>query len=281
MMTENDRLKKIRLFLKKSQDDFASLLGMKQGSLSDIERGKDGISVSKEVKYRLDKDLNVSIDWLETGKGEMFKPNSQQNIAQNNKGVVVQGGIQGKGHHITNNAGGSDMLKSDTPTVKFYDPENAPSGKKLIPFYDDVVSIGGNNAMVASMGGVSHSSELIDPGDWFKDATAAIRNHGDSMIEYPCGCILALKQVYDMRLIVPGKDYVIETSEYRVTKKIRFTGNPEYIRAYSTNETKYDDGELIHQPFDIPLELVSKIYEILGYVVKTGGGTIVYSNKHK
>jgi hypothetical protein len=123
-------------------------------------------------------------------------------------------------------------------------------------------------------------SEWIDPGDWFKNATAALRHYGDSMIVYPAGCILALKEVQDRRLIVPGKDYVIETSEYRITKKIQLCSAPEYIRAYSTNEEKYDDGALKHQPFDIPLSLIGRLFEVLGYVVKKGGGTIVFSNQN-
>ncbi|MDR1683245.1 MAG: hypothetical protein LBS25_07665, partial [Candidatus Symbiothrix sp.] len=178
--------------------------------------------------------------------------------------------------------GEGEMLKSTSGEVQFYAPDNAPSGKKLIPFYDDVSTIGGNlPGHSANMESNSPPAEWIDPGDWFKNATAALRHYGDSMTEYPPGCILALKEVQDRRLIIPGKDYVIETSEYRATKKIQLCNDPEYIRAYSTNEEKYDDGTLIHQPFNIPLSLVNKIFEVLGYVVKKGGGTIVFSNQQK
>jgi hypothetical protein len=175
--------------------------------------------------------------------------------------------------------GEGEMLKTDSG-VKFHDPKNAPSGKKLIPFYDDVSSFGGNlPGRSANIESNSPSTEWVDPGDWFKSATAALRHYGDSMTEYPTGCILALKEVQDRRLIIPGKDYVIETSEYRVTKKVQLCDNPEYIRAYSTNEEKYDDGVLIHQPFNIPLSLIGRLFEVLGYVVKKGGGTIVFSNQ--
>ncbi len=148
---------------------------------------------------------------------------------------------------------------------------------KLIPFYDDVVTVGGNNEISANMQGVSSPAEYIDTGDWFKDATAALRHYGDSMTEYPPGCILALKEVEDLRLIVPGKDYVIETSEYRVTKRVQV--NNDCIRAHSTNDETYPDGTLIHQPFNIPFELISKIFLVLGYVVKKNGGTMVFSSK--
>ncbi len=151
----------------------------------------------------------------------------------------------------------------------------------LIPFYDDVASIGGNNEMTANMDGVTHPSEYIDTGDWFKDATAAIRHYGESMDEYPPGCILAIKEVYDRQLIIPGRDYVIETSEYRVTKRVQRGKTEDYIRAYSTNTETYPDGQLIHEPFDILLQSVVRISLVLGYVVKKNGGTMVYNKRSK
>jgi hypothetical protein len=101
------------------------------------------------------------------------------------------------------------------------------------------------------------------------------------MTEYPSGCILALKEVHDRRLIVPGKDYVIETSEYRITKKVQLCNDSDNIRVCSTNEEQYADGTLIHQAFNIPLSLIGRIFEVLGYVVKKGGGTMVFSNQNK
>ena len=78
-------------------------------------------------------------------------------------------------------------------------------------------------------------SELIDAGDWFPEATAAIRHYGDSMIEYPSGSILALKRVEDNRLIIWGRNYSIETTEFRITKRLQ-DGGEDYILAYSSNE---------------------------------------------
>lgn len=170
--------------------------------------------------------------------------------------------------------GQGEMLRDE---VKFYEPDGEiPQNKRLIPIYSEFITKGGTNELIpgTSSNGVD---EWIDPGDWFKTINGAIRHYGESMIEYPKGCILALKEVQDRRLIVPGKDYVIETSEYRVTKKIQFS-NSEYLRVRSTNEEKYDDGSLIYCPFDIPWELVVRIFEVMGYVVKKGSGTIVNTN---
>lgn len=144
-----------------------------------------------------------------------------------------------------------------------------------IPFYDDVSSIGGTDRS-SNMEGVMAPSDYIDTGDWFKSATAAIRHYGDSMREYPSGCILAIKEVLDKRLIVPGRDYVIETNEYRVTKQVQLL-KEGFLTAYSTNEDKYPDGNLVHAPFDIPIDAIKRLFSVLGYVVKKNGGTIVFN----
>lgn len=151
--------------------------------------------------------------------------------------------------------------------------EDSTPGKNLIPLYDDIRSVGGYNDITASTGGVSSPSDYIDAGDWFTEATAAVRHYGDSMLEYPPGCILAIKAVLDRNLILPGHDYVIETNEYRITKKIQL--GEDYIRAYSTNTEKYEDGTLIHQPFNIPLASINRMFLVLGYVVKKNGGSII------
>jgi transcriptional regulator with XRE-family HTH domain len=151
----------------------------------------------------------------------------------------------------------------------------------LIPFYDDVTSIGGNNDIVSNTEGISTPTDYIDAGDWFKDATAAIRHYGESMEEYPSGCILALKEVQDRELIIPGRDYTIETSEYRVTKRLQKGKSDTHITVYSTNSETYADGRLIHEPFDIPWRAISRISLVLGYVVKKNGGTVVFNSNKK
>lgn len=150
--------------------------------------------------------------------------------------------------------------------------------RNIIPFYD-TETIGGINECAASTEAVTSPTEYIDTGDWFRDATAAIRHYGDSMVNYPSGCILALKEVHDRELIIPGNDYVIETSEYRVTKRVQRGATPDFITAYSTNMDTYPDGRLIHEPFDIPLRSITRIFAVLGYVVKKAGGTLVINQK--
>lgn len=69
--TINQRIKELRLFCKKEQTEFAESIGIKQGSLSDIERGKvtkisDSIIILLKIIYKANE------DWLKTGSGEMI-----------------------------------------------------------------------------------------------------------------------------------------------------------------------------------------------------------------
>lgn len=145
--------------------------------------------------------------------------------------------------------------------------DNSSGKKNLIPFYDDVSTIGGVNTMSASMEGRMPSNEFIDAGDWFIGATAAIRHYGDSMNEYPSGCILALKEIHDKRQIVWGRNYCVETDEMRVTKRLQ-AGSDEYLMAYSTNTETYPDGHLVHEPFPIYKETIRRIFMVIGCVIK-------------
>jgi transcriptional regulator with XRE-family HTH domain len=69
-MTENQRLKIVRLNLGLSQRDFSQALELKQGSYSDVERGKAGISVL--VVKNLIRRFRVNPLWLYEGEGDMF-----------------------------------------------------------------------------------------------------------------------------------------------------------------------------------------------------------------
>ena len=78
--------------------------------------------------------------------------------------------------------GRGSMLKSEGKSPMGEQEAVLPAKKNLIPFYDDVSTIGGLNDRVANTDPNS-PSEWIDAGDWFPEATAAIRHYGDSMVE--------------------------------------------------------------------------------------------------
>lgn len=138
--------------------------------------------------------------------------------------------------------------------------------KKKIPLYNDDSTIGGINDQVANVDDSARPTEWIDAGDWFPTATSAIHHYGDSMIEYPSGCILALKRVNDSRLLLNGENYVIETEEFRITKRILDDGDD--IIAYSTNQETYPDGRLVHAPIRIPKDAIRHLDLVLGCVIR-------------
>lgn len=167
--------------------------------------------------------------------------------------------------------GGGKMLKEN----ESYTPPmiDETIGAKKIPFYDTETT-GGYNGHVSSSNIEVRLAGYIYAGSWFDGSeTAAIRHVGDSMIEYPDGCILAVREVHDHRLLVPGRNYVIETDEYRVTKRVQRGSTANTIALYSSNEETYSDGRLVHEPFEIEYTDIRRVFSILGYVVNQAGET--------
>ena len=64
------RLKTLRIELGYKQGEFAQLVGLKQGSYSDIERGKNAINL--KILGFLAKNYNVNANWLILGDGEIY-----------------------------------------------------------------------------------------------------------------------------------------------------------------------------------------------------------------
>lgn len=174
--------------------------------------------------------------------------------------------LTGEGEMLNNND------DSESEDIDIIDCEDAAGRKGLIPFYDAETS-SGYTGHVASSTTTVNLVGYIESGGWFGESKVdgALRNIGDSMLEYPNGCILALRQVLNRKLLVPGKNYVIETSEYRVTKRVQKGSSPDCIALYSSNEETYADGRLIYEPFEVYFEDIRRIFSILGYVVNESG----------
>lgn len=163
--------------------------------------------------------------------------------------------------------GEGEMLKTEKPEqeikeISFEDAHNYPKGV-LIPYFADTYTRGGLTDRMPCTDITEKETSYINAGSLFAKATSALKHFGDSMIEYPSGCVLFCREVEHPSLLVNGLPYVIETKEYRVTKKIHDKG--EFIRAFSTNEQKFPDGSLIYAPFDIPKSEIIRLHQILGY----------------
>lgn len=79
-MLYGNKIKEIRNFLGESQKDFCIKLGIPVMTLSRIENGEREIKI--ELLSKLDS-LGINIEWLITGKGEMFR------VEQNNSNNIT------------------------------------------------------------------------------------------------------------------------------------------------------------------------------------------------
>lgn len=168
--------------------------------------------------------------------------------------------------------GRGSMLSNETNQ-----PSQLPS-RHLIPLYD-IAAIGGRE-YEADLSSVSQSPSMIDTGDWFLDASAAMSVQGDSMSpEYKSGSIVALKEIRDRRIIMFGEDYVVETDEIRVIKRLQRSDKNDCLLACSINPEIWESGplkgRLIHEPFDIPLEAVRRMFLVLGEVRRNHSFNII------
>lgn len=73
----SDRFKKVRLYFKKGQKDFATGANIKQSQVSEIENGKRNITSS--IYLALEDAYRINRKWLESGNGEMMLSTDQEN----------------------------------------------------------------------------------------------------------------------------------------------------------------------------------------------------------
>ena len=142
----------------------------------------------------------------------------------------------------------------------------AKSERKMIPLYG-VTTIGGAREVADVNSAVTQPEGYIEVGGWFPGATDAIYHYGESMKEYPSGCILILKRLYNARNIVWGNNYVVETDEIRVTKRLQSCKDDDTcVMAYSSNQERYEDGTLIYEPFKIYKEDIKRILLVISSI---------------
>jgi Helix-turn-helix. len=66
-----ERVKELRKALGLSGEKFGEKIGVTRSAISDIERGRNGLSDSNIIA--ICREFNVNEEWLRTGMGEMFK----------------------------------------------------------------------------------------------------------------------------------------------------------------------------------------------------------------
>ena len=66
----NERILELRKSLNLSQTEFAEQIGLKQGSLSDLETGR--AKINERIIILICSKFNVNEEWLRNGNGNMF-----------------------------------------------------------------------------------------------------------------------------------------------------------------------------------------------------------------
>lgn len=70
MQNIGERFKEIREYLRLSQEQIGKQIGLSKAGISGVEKNKS--FMSKEVLSKLVIGLNVNLNWLISGEGEMF-----------------------------------------------------------------------------------------------------------------------------------------------------------------------------------------------------------------
>jgi len=77
MKTVNERIKEVRLKAKLSQVEFAERILLSKSFYGDLEIGKK--NVNKRILFIVSKQFGISLNWLNTGQGEIYEnPQSDQ-----------------------------------------------------------------------------------------------------------------------------------------------------------------------------------------------------------
>ncbi|GIJ95116.1 hypothetical protein CAPN002_23340 [Capnocytophaga stomatis] len=267
------------------KEEFYNKTGISSSNFKGINK-KSEIGGDKIVKI-LTEYPEINANWLITGEGEMLKTFSKKNeevesvekpnvkntphfeSVEKSVGKSVENQMYKKGNTFDKTTGKRPPL---TPE-KAQELQDIASGAfwaqkpKLIPVYG-VSTIGGTN-IGTDMSPVSEPEGYIEAGGWFPSVTAAIYHYGDSMEEYPAGVLLALQEVYNRRNIIWGSNYVIETSEMRITKRLQTCPDDKsYVMAYSSNKETYPDGRLVHEPITIHKEDITRLFLVIGVIKK-------------
>lgn len=105
----------------------------------------------------------------------------------------------------------------------------------------------------------------------FPNAEFAIRCVDNSMIEFPIGSTLFLKQVNNLSNIVMGSIYLVETEDFCAIKHIQKGSTRDSITLYSSNNKTYSDGRQVYEPFEIKIANIKRVFIVLGYACRLEG----------
>lgn len=69
-MSENDRIRKVRIEKGMTLEEFGHRVGVQKSAISKVERGEN--SISDQLRTSILREFDVNECWLRTGEGDMF-----------------------------------------------------------------------------------------------------------------------------------------------------------------------------------------------------------------
>ena len=130
-----ERIRKIRRYLELTQQEFADRLGIKRGAIANYELGRN--EPVDSVVSLICREYGVNEEWLRTGTGEMFEPDS--------------------GDELEALAKKYDLSNADQVLIEKYVNLKPGSREAIINFITDVVA------------GLDGTADLNSKGDVYAD----------------------------------------------------------------------------------------------------------------
>ena len=202
----NDRVRYLITRLRKTQQQFASLLGIDGPNLSRILNGRTPFSDA--MINRIVVNLGVSKEWLLKGAGIPFPRNIERDID------IFENDSNAKS--LTHRSEGAPVYDVDV-TAGYIELSREFTNDRIIG-YLDMPNVNPNNYIV--------------------------RVSGDSMLpQIPNGSYISIRPLSDNGPIFWGQTYLVVLDDYRMVKILRRHPDPDKVILHSLNP-EFDDMEI-------------------------------------
>lgn len=204
-------------------------------------------------KSRFAKDMDVNLNnvtnWI--GRNDGVGKNVINRIIDRFPSVNKNWLLVGVGTMLNDENKSQDAERSGTPKDE---RRNATAQADLVPLIP--ISAHGGSLDGFTSGVMPYECEMVTSP--IKGADMAINVTGESMApEYPNGCIVFAKRIYEAKFIEWGRVYVLDTVNGVVIKVLTPSDKENCVKCVSINK------DPIYAPFEVNLEDVNGIYRVL------------------
>lgn len=113
---------------------------------------------------------------------------------------------------------------------------------------------------------VLNSKDSVGLANIFPKAEAMMRNEYHGMQEYSIGMLLAVRPIQDISNLLYGSDYLIETADFTLLRKVQSGSTPDTYTLCATSTEAYPDGRQLYEPIEIAKDKILRAYAICGSV---------------